>query len=147
MNGEERGDDRAAPKRVRPSPQQKKKKQRVRDVPRDIHQMMFAGVEPEEAHVDHVRDPRQRMPVEIERRHRPTNTVERETRLHVRVFSDVDGIVEVEELMCAELEVDDRDEDDENRADCYLGQARAPVLHRDVSLFLPHRFCCSRNVK
>jgi hypothetical protein len=78
---------------------------------------MSAGVDAEELDVDHVADPRQRMPVEVEGPERPRDAVRGEPFLHLIVVRDVDRVVVAEELVVAELEEDDEGDDDEPDAD------------------------------
>src|ERR1051326_5027294 len=52
-------------------------------MPRHVHHQMLAGIDAEELDVDHVRDPRQRMPVEVERGECPAKSGEREAGAHM----------------------------------------------------------------
>jgi len=54
MQREERGDREARPERPRHASKDREKQQGIREVERDVHQVMGAGIEPEQLHVEHV---------------------------------------------------------------------------------------------
>ena len=84
----------------------------------DVHQQMSSRIQPEDLHIEHVRDPRQRMPiVRVERRERPLNIARRKAGGDAIVLRHVRRIVEIRELVTRDLRVDDRDRDDEGDGD------------------------------
>src|SRR5262249_699022 len=71
---------------------------RVERVERDVHRVVSARLEAEELDVDHVTDPRERMPVRlVVPGQRPANVLESEPGRHVRIALDVRGVVEADE--------------------------------------------------
>jgi hypothetical protein len=67
-------------------------------VKQQIHNMVRAGVQSEKLDIEHVRQPRHRMPIrEIAGRHGPFRGRERESALYFGVLVDIAGIVEAEE--------------------------------------------------
>ena len=65
-----------------------------------VNEQMSACVHAEELAVDHMRDPRERMPVSrVERGESPSEPRERNTVIHHWVFPDVRGVIERDELM------------------------------------------------
>src|SRR5713101_9377376 len=73
---------------------------------------MRAGVGAKQLHVDHVRDPRQRMPIRlIHVRKGPLNAGPRQTAENVRIVRDVAGIVVIDERVSANLCVDREDQE------------------------------------
>ena len=103
-----------AARRRRDVNEQSEQQQRVDDVEDEIGDVMGAGREPEELHVDEVRQPRQRMPVGVvERGERPRDGRARQPVCDVRVLTDVDGIVELDEIGAGEAAERKEGQDDE----------------------------------
>ena len=86
--------------------------------------MLRTGVEAKQRRVDLMRNPRHRVPVRrIPGRKRPTDVGGRDAGIHVRVRDDVAGVVEVDEIVRADLCVD-RDGDG--------GQRKGDEQDRDI---------------
>ena len=74
-------------------------------------------VQPVKLAIQHVRQPRQRMPVaEIHRRERPLKAVARNATANMRVVGHVKRIVEVDEIKCDDWEINRRRRQHEQRA-------------------------------
>jgi hypothetical protein len=79
----------------------------VRGVERGVHEVVGAGVEPEELDVEHVGEPRERVPVEgVEGRPGPEEPLPREALEDHRVLRHVHVVVVVEEGVAADLRVE-----------------------------------------
>ena len=106
MQREERGHDRARPHAPRGPPQDEEKKNGVDRVEHDGDERVLPAVEAEERHVDHVRDPRQRVPVGgVVVREGPGDVRGAQAGRYVRIRDDVVGIVEVDEVVPRDLGV------------------------------------------
>jgi hypothetical protein len=103
MRGEQRGDAGAAPDGAGHAAQQREQEQRVERVQRDAHPMVRPCIETEALHVEHVRQPSQRMPVRRVRRFEsPRDGVRAQAFEHVRVGVDVGAVVEAHEAVVAD---------------------------------------------
>jgi len=108
MQAEQCGDEKARPERPGHPREHDKDEQRVGRVQQDARRVMAGGSEPEEADVELVRDPGQRMPVRgIERRQRPANVLQRQAGVDVAVVDDIVEVVEVGEGIGEGASVDD----------------------------------------
>ena len=98
MQGEEGSDGRAAPEGSRHTREDHEEKQRVRDVKQEVDLMVRARLRTEQLHVQHMREPGERVPVtDAGRSERPTCVIEAESREHTIVLDDVGPIVESDE--------------------------------------------------
>src|SRR6478609_5059262 len=94
---------------------------------------MAACVHAEELAVDHMRDPRERMPVcRIERGECPSEPRERNTAIHHWIFPDVRGVIERDELMPDYLRVNPKRYHRETQQDQEIGSLQSySVAERD----------------
>src|SRR5436190_20867028 len=103
MPSEKGGDDSAAPKRTGHEFEREKKQQSVSGVQQHIRQVMRARFHPEELHVQHMRQPRERMPVAgVAAGKGPLHILPAQTILNLRVGRDVGRVVEMNELRVKE---------------------------------------------
>jgi len=95
---EERRDERARPEGSRHAVEGEQEDHRARDMDHGARRVMAPRAQAEELGVEHVRDPRQRMPVRRRARAEgPTQAVDRESRADVVVVGDVDRVVQADE--------------------------------------------------
>ena len=114
MELEERGHERAPEERARHPQEQAEEEERVDDVKHRARQMVRAGVEAEELDVEHVREPRQGMPVPgVSGGQRPRYGSSVQPARHCGVLADVLGVVEVHELVVPRGRVHERTRGDE----------------------------------
>ena len=87
-----------APDRRRHARQQQEQHHRAQRVNHHVDDVMSSGGHAKQGHVQHVGEPGQWMPVRrVPGGEGPPDTVQRQSALHVRVFGDVGGIVELDE--------------------------------------------------
>ena len=104
MQRKKRCDQCARPSGSSRAKKKPKQQQRVCHMNYGVNEQMGACVHAEELAVDHMRDPRERMPVcRVERGERPSEPRERNTAIHHRIFPDVRGVIERDELMTDHL--------------------------------------------
>src|SRR5689334_3425698 len=71
-----------------------------------VNQQMATCVHAEELAVDHMRDPRERMPVpRVKSGERPGESRERDTAIHHRVLFDIRIVIESDKLMPHDLRI------------------------------------------
>jgi hypothetical protein len=100
MQRKKRSDQCARPSGSSGAKKKPKQQQRVCRMNYGVNNQMAACVHAEELAVDHMRDPRERMPVcRVERGERPSESRERNTAIDHWIFADVRGVVERDELM------------------------------------------------
>ena len=100
MDGKERGNERRRAERARHARQRREQRQRAARVDDDVGPVVTGRVEAEQLAVQHVRDPRERMPVGgVAGRHRPADVLEADAAPHVAVLAHVVGVVVVHELV------------------------------------------------
>ena len=102
MQRKERGHQGAAPERARQALEQPEQQQAVDDVQQQTRDVVAAGPEPVNLAVQHVRQPRQRMPIAgVHTRERPLDASQRQASLDARVAADIVRVVKVDEsLLC-----------------------------------------------
>jgi hypothetical protein len=89
---------------------------RVEEVEKEADQVVRAGVQAEQRHVRHVREPGQRVPVRgVERREGPGRTGQRQAALDRRVLRDVHVIVERDEPVVPDPRIDEEGHQDKGR--------------------------------
>src|SRR5215471_3773970 len=100
MHGEKASHKTAAPGESRRLVQQQKKQEYIERVPENTLRVMSRRLEPEQRNVEHVRDPRDRMPIRfIGRSERPSQSGRRQSPLDVKIGSHIGGIVIVDEIV------------------------------------------------
>ena len=98
MQGKEGSHQRAAPEGTGHSVEEQKEENRIREVEAEAGEMMAGWLQTVELGIQHVGEPRQRMPVgSVAGAESPREPLERQPRLDLEVFSDVVGIVKVHE--------------------------------------------------
>jgi hypothetical protein len=118
MQGEQCHNKRALPERPGHSIENKKQQQRARRVKHHVCQMVRPGVHAEKLHVQHVRKPRQGMPVAgVSRGKGPNYVSTRQTTSYVRVLADVVGIVIAHKVVAEHLCVDNEDHNRQNQTE------------------------------
>ncbi len=118
MNRENRRHPGAGPERVRHSPQRQEQEDRRGCVQDHVGQMMAARFQIIKLAIQHVRQPRERMPVgSVKRRNRPGNASARQARLDMRILIDVVIVVEVNEFVVGGLAKDGGDRKQQKAAD------------------------------
>ncbi len=131
VEAEEGRHGRASRQRARPPPQQMEKEHGAPGVKSEADQMVAAGVEREEGHVEHVREPRQRVPVGcVESGERPAQAFEAEAFAHHRVLVDVEAVVEGDEIVSPHLPEDGGRRRDQAERD---EKPPGPARHRATS--------------
>ena len=128
MNGEERRHECGRPRRARQPPQGQKQKDGAERVKEDAGQQMHPRVHPPQTDVEHVREPRQRIPADLGRGQSPGDVAVQD----VRVLVDELPVVEVEKCVRCDLPEDDEGDGDEERDDRPI--ARAPIANSGLSL-------------
>ena len=112
MHREQGRDERAPPQPSRHPPQDQEQQRRVRQVEQHVHPVMPPGVQAEQLHVGHVRNPGQGMPVRrFERRERPGNTLLRQASLDVKIFPDILTVIVVDERKASHLPENKKDQE------------------------------------
>jgi len=106
MKRKKRGDQRARPSGVRCSQEKPEEKQRVCRMNQCVNEQMPTCKPAEELAVDHVRDPREWMPVpRVKSGKRPGESRGRNTAIHHRVLLDVPKVIDRDELMPDHLRI------------------------------------------
>jgi hypothetical protein len=109
-------------------------------VQRDADEQMCAGVPSEQLHIDHVRDPRQRMPIGlVDMCEGPLNARPRETTEHVRIVRDITRVIEIDEYVRADLDVNCEDKDKQCRYDEKAGARSGRQRSNEVVWYLRSR--------
>ncbi len=86
-------------------------------MPEDVLERVPSRTEPEELHVEHVRDPSERVPVRrVELGERPAQAFERQAAQHPRILREVRRRVVGDERVPEHAPVDERDRRDETEA-------------------------------
>ncbi len=100
MHGEDRGDESAAPKHSEHSPEDEEKRDRGPNVQEEIDKMRAARIDAEELAIEHVRNPRERLPTgEVSVSKSPDDSSRREPAVEMRISYDVGGPIEIDELV------------------------------------------------
>src|SRR5437588_6072583 len=98
MNRKQRRHPKAAPLSAGGSQQQPEQQSNVQGVQQNADKMMARGIQAEQLAIEHVGDPSERVPVgNIESSERPTDVLEREAGLNVRIEGDVGIVIVVNE--------------------------------------------------
>ncbi len=117
MHREQRGHQRASARRSGHAPQHAEKQDDVQRVQDQADEMVRPGVHPEQPHVHHVRQPRQRMPVRrVSGGEGPGHRGPRQPGGHVRIVGDIDRIVQRHEREMPNGRVGDESNGDEGYA-------------------------------
>ncbi len=94
MQGKQPGHDGARACRTGEAPPHREYEPHIKEMDDETHQMMRAGVDAEQLHVEHVRDPGERVPVRgLVRRERPSESGGRDASQDVRVVRHVGWVV------------------------------------------------------
>lgn len=118
MNGEERCDESAAPKRPRQLFEQEKEKEHARSVQQNVNKMMSARFQTKKLTIEHVRYGRERMPVVgVSVRKGPDNVFPARSRLDLTILADVCGIVVINKSVSQGLAEDTPGDGDQYGAD------------------------------
>src|SRR4051812_9981584 len=106
MKREERRHHRTAPARASHAAQEPEKDQNIRNVEERVDEEMAAGIESENLTVDHVRQPRKRVPVTgVEGGERPDDSPPAQAGRDHRVVANVKVIIEIDELVPEDLRI------------------------------------------
>ena len=98
VQGKQSSHEKTSPSYFRDSRHEQKQQHRVSDVQRQIHVMRSGGSFAEPFYVQHVRNPRQWMPVaRVIRRECPHNSLPSQSGLHARILGHIVGIVVIDE--------------------------------------------------
>src|ERR1035441_7659466 len=98
MKGKERSHQGAAPKRARQALKQSEEQEGVGGVKEQAGDVMAEGLQPVKLAVQHVRQPRQRMPIRsVSARESPPHALPPQSRLHPWIVGEVIRIVESHE--------------------------------------------------
>ena len=104
MDGEKKGDDGGFIRSAGHPQQEKKQKQRIQNMDRQIHHEVVAGLQTEKLAVDHVGNPGERVPVGYAREGKsPPEVWQSQSCVDMGVFSDIFVIVKIEELVMSDL--------------------------------------------
>ena len=107
VDREERGNQCAPPEAIRHSQEQQEEQQHGAGMEHDVRRVKSACGWTERFRVKLQGDPRKRVPVGLRhRRKRPDDAVAAETGQNVRVFRDVGGVVEIDEVKRRNARVD-----------------------------------------
>ena len=118
MKGKEERHGGALPEGLRHPVQEKEEQQRVCDVKKQADQMMTCRVHSEELDIQLMGKPRKRVPVAgMGRGESPGQIACREAPSHVGILGDVLLIVEVDEIVAADLPEDGKRQQRENERD------------------------------
>jgi hypothetical protein len=118
MKREKGSHEGASPPGPRHPLQDEKEQDRIDPVKEDIDEMVGTRAWPEELAVEHVREPRQRMPIRHgSRRESPSNSLPRQAVLNDDVVPDIMGIIIVDEIEVPYLPIDERRRNDKKKDD------------------------------
>src|SRR5215469_15528468 len=82
----------------------------------DVREVMPTAVETEKLVIQHVRKPGQRKPVRIAKSSEgPGQTIPRQTGTNLRVFGDINGIVETDEAVTPDLDINRKNRDEQQK--------------------------------
>lgn len=132
MQGEQRGDEGAAPRRARHAPHDEKQEGAVGGMKENVHQMVSGRVEAEERHIRHVGEPGQRMPVgRPTRREGPDGAAPGESGGDRAVADDVVDVVDGDKGVVADREKhgDGDGEERQPRQKIAISSSRGFALH------------------
>jgi len=109
VQGEQGGGEGASPPGLRHTLQGEEEQDRVERVKEHVDEMVGAGTGSEQPAVEHVREPRQRVPVPQGRRcEGPLHAVRRQAALHDEIFLDVERVVVIDVVEGPDLRVEGR---------------------------------------
>lgn len=140
MQSEKPCNDRTFGKTPGQAPKRRQKQYTVEHMQEDAGQMVSAGVSAEKGNVQHVRHPGQGMPIaEMDGGQCPPNVVRRKPFQHSRIFIDVIGVVEIDEIESDGLAIDASDQRHQEKTDPKKFLAlyqRLPGSSRHIEPFL-----------
>ena len=118
VQGEEGGDEGAAPEMTCHFFQGEKEQQSAGDVEKNIGEMGARRVQPIDLAVDHMRQPGQRVPVaHVIERKRPNEAFGRQALFDRGITRDIEWVVEVDEFEVLNLPVNQEGQDSQRNAD------------------------------
>jgi uncharacterized protein YoaH (UPF0181 family) len=118
MNGKDCRDKSARPKAGCHLLKHEKQQNNRNRVQQQIDEMMAAGLEAEQLAIEHVRERGERVPVARMRvGERPGNVTERKASAYGRVVSDINWIIEINEVVAKRLREDEPGNRNETNAD------------------------------
>src|SRR5215472_10778633 len=120
MHSKKKRDHEARPRLAGHAAQGKEQNDGGESVQQDVCEMVPAGIDTEELHVEHVREPGEGKPIGVaERGECPHDAVGSEAGPYLRVFGDVDWIVERNEVVSANLDEggEDKNKDEHCKPD------------------------------
>lgn len=100
----------------------------------DVGEVMPTAVETEKLVIQHVRKPGQRKPVRIAKSSEgPGQTIPRQTGTNLRVFGDIDAIVETDETVTPNLAINRKNRDEQQQAYQQIDERIARIGRRFLS--------------
>jgi hypothetical protein len=109
MKGKKSGNETTSPHGPGHSLQHQKQEQGIEQMKKDVGQVMSLGIKAIELTVQHMRQLAQRVPVgSVGGSESPDNAVGAQTFLYVDVLSDIDRIIQVDEVVITHLPEDDK---------------------------------------
>ena len=100
----------------------------------DVREVMPTAVETKKFTIQHVRKPGQRKPVRIAKSSEgPGQTIPRQTGTHLRVFGDIDGIVETDEAITSDLGINHKNSDEQQKVYQQIDERIARMGRRPLS--------------